>query len=99
MKKLTYLSFIILFFGCKKERTLPVAPDPVTTIEYNFDSDSNSGLMFQDGESTALLTSEARRYEIGKVLRVKTVNATTVEAANFAPVDIVGAMKALEKTI
>jgi hypothetical protein len=38
-----------------------------------------------------LLTSEARRYEIGKVLRVKAINATTIEVANFAPVDIADA--------
>jgi hypothetical protein len=62
-----------------------------TVVEYNFDSDSNSGLMFQDGESMALLTSETRRYEIGKVLRVKAVDSTTIEVANFAPVDILDA--------
>jgi len=91
MKKIIYLSLIILTIGCKKEKPTPVVPDPVTTIQYNFDSESNSGLMFKDGESMELLTSESRRYEIGKVLRVKAVNATTIEVANFAPVDIAGA--------
>lgn len=47
--------------------------------------------MFQDGESIALLTSEARRYDIGQVLRVKAVDLTTLEVANFAPTDIVNA--------
>ncbi|MNR00730.1 hypothetical protein D3C85_1165130 [compost metagenome] len=47
--------------------------------------------MFKDGESMEQLTSESRRYEIGKDLRVKALNATTIEVANFAPVDIVDA--------
>lgn len=91
MKKLIFLLFTISFFSCKKERPTPPLPDPVTTVGYNFDNDSNSSLMFKDGESMELLTSEARRYEIGKVLRVKAINATTIEVANFAPVDIADA--------
>lgn len=91
MKKLIYLSLIILAFGCKKEKPTLTVPDPVITVKYNFDSDNNSALMFKDGESMELLSSEARRYEIGKVLRVKAIDATTVEVANFAPVDIADA--------
>jgi hypothetical protein len=93
MKKLI-LPFLILLFisSCKKSKPEPEVPAAVTTtIAYNFDSDSNSGLMFTDTESIAQLTSEARRYEIGKVLRVKAINATTIEVANFAPVDITDA--------
>lgn len=91
MKKIIFLLLTVLFFSCKKEKPTPAVPDPVTTVQYNFDNDKNSGLMFQDGESMELLTSEARRYEIGKVLRVKAINATTIEVANFAPVDIADA--------
>lgn len=92
MKKLILPFLIILFVSCKKSKTEPEVPTPATTTTvYNFDSDSNSGLMFTDGESMAQLTSEARRYEIGKVLRVKAINATTIEVANFAPVDITDA--------
>lgn len=91
MKKIIILLLTIMSFGCKKERPAPTVPDPVTTVEYNFDNDNNSALMFRDDESVALLTSEARRYEIGKVLRVKAINATTIEVANFAPVDIADA--------
>ena len=92
MKKLILPFLIILFISCKKSKTEPEVPTPVTTtIAYNFDSDSNSGLMFTDAESITQLTSEARRYEIGKVLRVKAINATTIEVANFAPVDITDA--------
>ncbi len=62
---------------------------PDTAVkELSFDNDNNSKLMFQDGESMAVLTAEIRRYEIAKVLRVKAVNETTIEVANFAPVDI-----------
>ena len=89
MKKITLLLLIAVACSCKKT-TVP-EPGPLTTPEYNFDKDSNSDLMFQDGESVALLTSEARRYEIGKVLRVKAMTATTIEVANFAPVDIADA--------
>lgn len=88
LKKLVFLSLTIFAFSCKKNIT---SIDPVTTVEYNFDNENNSGLMFKDGESMALLTSEARRYEIGKVLRVKAINETTIEVANFAPVDIADA--------
>ncbi|WP_029277687.1 hypothetical protein [Pedobacter borealis] len=92
MKKLILPFLIILFVSCKKSKTEPEVPTPATTTTvYNFDSDSNSSLMFTDGESMAQLTSEARRYEIGKVLRVKAINATTIEVANFAPVDITDA--------
>ncbi len=91
MKKLILPFLLVLFFSCKKDNKGNGGPAAVTTVEYKFDSDSNSGLMFQDGESMALLTSEDRRYEIGKVLRVKAVNTTTIEVANFAPVDIVDA--------
>ncbi|WP_316817997.1 hypothetical protein [Pedobacter nyackensis] len=90
MKRIILPIFAFLFFGCKKDKTSSPVPT-VKTTEYTFDNDANSGLMFKDGESIEVLTSEARRYEIGKVLRVKAINATTIEVANFAPVDIVDA--------
>lgn len=56
-------------FGCRKDKDAgPPPPSPVTTREYTFDA--NAALMFQDGETVAQMTSESRRYEIGKVLRV-----------------------------
>lgn len=88
MKKFILPILVLLIIGCKKRDRGP-GDSPATSVkELSFDNDSNSKLMFQDGESMALLTSEARRYEIGKVLRVKAVNETTIEVANFAPVDI-----------
>jgi hypothetical protein len=88
MKKIILPLLIILIVGCKKSNKGLDDRPAVHVTELSFDNDSNSKLMFQDGESMALLTSEARRYEIGKILRVKAVNETTIEVANFAPVDI-----------
>lgn len=91
MKKIILPVFVLLFFGCKKDKKSPEGPAPISVAAYSFDNDSNSGLMFKDGEPMELLTSENRRYEIGKVLRVKALNETAIEVANFAPVDIVDA--------
>jgi hypothetical protein len=90
MKKIILPLLIILMVGCKKNnKDLNDQPTAVvSTTELSFDTDANSKLMFQDGESIALLTADVRRYEIGKVLRVKAINETTIEVANFAPVDI-----------
>jgi hypothetical protein len=88
MKKIILPLLIILIVGCKKSKKGLDDQPAVSVTELSFDNDNNSKLMFQDGESMALLTDEARRYEIGKVLRVKAVNETTIEVANFAPVDI-----------
>lgn len=86
MKKIILPVLVLLIIGCKKKE---LTDSPLTAVkELSFDNDNNSKLMFQDGESMALLTAEARRYEIGKVLRVKAINETTIEVANFAPVDI-----------
>lgn len=77
------------FFSCTKDDIENVSTaKSVSTVEYSFDSDANSKLMFKDGDPVATMTSESMRFEIGKVLRVKAVNETTVEIANFAPVDI-----------
>ncbi|MCD0468792.1 hypothetical protein [Flavobacterium sp. JAS] len=85
MKKnvLLMLTLCIVFFSCEKDNI-----SSVSTVAYSFDSDSNSKLMFKDGEPLETMTSESRRYEVGKVLRVKAINETTIEIANFAPVDI-----------
>lgn len=57
-------------------------------VEYSFDDDNNSKRMFEDAESVAELTSSSRRYPIARVLYVKAINNTTIQVANFAPVDI-----------
>ncbi|WP_436484571.1 hypothetical protein [Chitinophaga sp. ARDCPP14] len=88
MKKLLVFVLITALFSCKKDKSKDGGPAPVATAEYSFDSDDNSGLMFKDGESMEVMTSESRRYEIGKVLRVKAIDSVTIEVANFAPVDI-----------
>lgn len=80
----------ILFFSCKKNKSDKGTP-AILTKTYAFDSDANSTLMFKDGEAMADMTAEARRFKIGQVLRVKAVDATTIEVANFAPVDIADA--------
>lgn len=86
MKKFLLPILLLFIISCKKKE---FTDSPLTAVkELSFDNDNNSKLMFQDGESMALLTAEARRYEIGKVLRVKAINETTIEVANFAPVDI-----------
>lgn len=81
----------MLFLSCDNNDNF-VFPDsgtdPVTVKTYTFDSESNSILMFQDGEPQDSLTSKWRRYEIGKVLRIKPVSNTRIEVANFAPIDI-----------
>lgn len=88
MKKFFIPVLAFLMFSCTKDVLIP---DANNLTEYSFDKDSNSSLMYKDGESPALLHAESRIYEIGKVLRVKAINATTIEVANFAPVDIEGA--------
>ena len=59
-----------------------------TVREYSFDTDDNSKLMFQDDGVKELMTSEKRLYEIDKVIRVRPIDAFTIEVANFAPIDI-----------
>ncbi|WP_029280288.1 hypothetical protein [Pedobacter borealis] len=88
--KFLLVIFTVALSACKKKdgSAEPIMAAPTTTKEYSFDTDANSGLMFQDNEPMATFTAEDRRYEIGKVLRVKAVNESTIEIANFAPVDI-----------
>ncbi|NRF37747.1 hypothetical protein [Pedobacter foliorum] len=88
MKKIILPILIILLLGCKKKNDNVPDAQAISLKEFSFDNDNNSKLMFQDGESMALLTAESRRYDIGKVLRVKAIDETTIEVANFAPVDI-----------
>ena len=85
MKKAILCALFVgaLFFSCSKDDN-----ESVSTVEYSFDTEANSSLMFKDGDPVATMTSEAMRFEIGKVLRVKAINETTIEVANFAPVDI-----------
>ncbi|WP_378187735.1 hypothetical protein ACE939_05095 [Aquimarina sp. W85] len=55
---------------------------------YSFDNDSNSDLMFQDGEKQETIISETRRFSIGNMIRLQVVDAKTIEVANFAPMDL-----------
>ncbi len=82
---LSLLSALLIIAGCKKRDAGPAAPE---VVAYSFDNDGNSSLMFQDGEDLSVMTAEARRFEIGKALRVKAVNETSIEVANFTPADI-----------
>lgn len=83
------LFLCVSLFSCSKDdnESVPGAGS-VPAAEYSFDSDANSKLMFKDGDAVATMTSESMRFEIGKVLRVKAINETTIVIANFAPVDI-----------
>lgn len=84
-KKTIFVLFSFLFITCGKEE--PIGENNLI-LKVAFDTDKNSTIMFYDGESEEEMTSEERRYEIGKVLRIKPIDATTIEVANFAPVDI-----------
>ncbi|CAM1369876.1 conserved hypothetical protein [Tenacibaculum sediminilitoris] len=75
-------SFLVL--SCSDKETIP----NINLESYSFDSEANSSLMFQDGEELSTMTSEWRAYEISKVIRVKPIDNTTIEVANFAPIDI-----------
>ena len=86
MKK--FLSIIIIclsIISCSKDNVA------LELKEYSFD-ETNSQLMFQDGESMSVMCSAERWYDIRKVLRVKAIDNFTIEVANFAPVDIENAM-------
>jgi len=86
MKKNLYLLLCtaLLIASCKET---PVTPS-VTPKEFAFDTDQNSSLMFQDGESQEVMTSAARRYNIAKLIRVTAVDEQHIEVANFAPIDV-----------
>lgn len=73
-----------LFLSCSSKESIPI----IEIKTYSFDSETNSSLMFQDGEPQEVMTSESRIYEISKVIRVKPINNKTIEVANFAPVDL-----------
>ncbi len=90
MKKIFYLFLCCaLLLSCRKNNDpeLPKVAE-VTTKTIALDSDQNSSLMFQDNESPDVMTSDARRYNIGHVLRIKAVDQKNIEISNFAPVDI-----------
>jgi len=89
-KGLLVLSLALLFVGCAKKETEPEVTLP-TTPTYSFSGTSPDELMFEDGEAMSVMTSEDRRFDISNVLRVRAVNNTTLEVANFAPVDITDA--------
>jgi hypothetical protein len=88
LKKLMVFSFALFMVGCAKKEPVETGP---TTPSYSFTGTSADELMFEDGEAMSVMTSESRRFDINKVLRVTAVNNTTIEVANFAPVDITDA--------
>ena len=91
-KNILLLTSILILISCSNDDGTNESDESenteFTVREYSFDTDDNSRLMFQDGESQELMTSDARRYEIAKLVRVRAVDAFTIEVANFAPVDI-----------
>lgn len=90
LKRLTVLSLLLLTIGCKKKEMEPVETGP-TTPAYSFTGTTADELMFEDGEAMSVMTNESRRFNVNNVLRVTAVNNTTIEVANFAPVDITDA--------
>lgn len=73
----------LVFVSCSKD-------DAVTKSfgikQYSFDSNANSTQMFQESELQEIMTSEARRFKLSQIIRVKAINSNTIEVANFAPV-------------
>lgn len=90
LKKLTVFGLALITVACSKKEFEPVKTGP-TTPSYSFMGTSAEELMFEDGEIMSTMTGESRRFEVSKVLRVGAVNNTTIEVANFAPVDITDA--------
>ncbi len=91
--KFLLISFFAFAVSCDSNDELnipptPTEPEDVKVLEFSFDSDENSSLMYQDDEPLDSLYSTWRIYEIGKVVRVKPVDSVTIEVANFAPIDI-----------
>ena len=85
MKELLILLVLVPLASCSK------GDETISIKEYSFDK-TNSQLMFQDDEAQSIMTSDNRRYEIGKVLRVRAIDPFTIEVANFAPIDIENAV-------
>ncbi len=87
--RVVFLLMILFISACvKKQSRLNAVDYRVPLVEYSFNNVANATFMFQDGESVSDLTATNRKYEIAKVLQVKPVDKTTIEIANFAPVDI-----------
>ncbi len=84
---LKFLCVALLFISCSNEDD--VIPTPIVEpVVYSFDSDLNSGLMYQDDEPLDSLYSIWRQYELKHIIRVKAVDSTRIEVANFAPMDL-----------
>lgn len=84
------------FISCDKEEE-PQLEGPIINTgfigadgvkEYSFDTDANSGQMYQANETEAERTSPDRLFNITHVVRVKPIDAFTLEVANFAPTEI-----------
>ncbi len=96
MKLLLKLAFCaLLFTACEGDSTIPnedvenggkYKTDGITLTQA-FDAEDIE-LMYQDGESTDSIYSAWRRFAIGNALRVKPLDDTRIEVANFIPVDI-----------
>ena len=83
MKKIITFLIVFGFFAACSEDEEKVSPKMVS-----FDTELNSSLMFQDNEAVAVMTSDSRIYSIAQIIRIKAVDAKTIEVSNFAPFDI-----------
>lgn len=88
-KNVLLLMSILILTSCSNDDSTSESENTEFVVrEYSFDTDGNSKLMFQDDETQELMTSETRRYEISKIVRVRPIDAFTIEVTNFAPFDI-----------
>ncbi|WPO78222.1 hypothetical protein [Flavobacterium sp. KACC 22761] len=85
IKKILALLIIFgIFTACNEDKQ----EDTISLKIVSFDTDQNSSLMFQDNEAVEVMTSKARTYSIGQIIRVKAVDEKNIEVSNFAPFDI-----------
>lgn len=78
----------LMFFSCRKD----VVHNPPPAL--SFDTEANSSLMMQDGESVSTMT--ARSFQINKLIKVTAINDTQIVVSNFAPIPITNAVIVLK---
>lgn len=90
-EKIWLLAILGCFISCSDDNekdSLGGAEQTLSPNVVSFDTDQNSSLMFQDNEAMSVMTSKQREYQIAQLIRVKALDAKTIEVSNFAPVDI-----------